>query len=68
MDDFFFFYGKTIKWNPETHTQIIKLLEYAKENNLINYSIATFVINEKWREIQKAIQEGLGTYQSSILI
>ncbi len=68
MEDFFFFYGKTIKWNPETHNQIMYLLNYASENNLINYSIATFVINQKWREIQAAIQEGIGTYQSSILL
>ena len=68
MDDFFFFYGKSIRWNPEAHAEVIRLVEYAKENNLINCSLATFVINQRWREIQAAIKQGIGTYQSSILL
>lgn len=68
MDDFFFFYGKSIKWNPEAHAEVIRLVNYAKENNLINCSLATFVINQRWREIQAAIKQGIGTYQSSILL
>nr|DAT90439.1 MAG TPA: DNA binding protein [Caudoviricetes sp.] len=68
MDDFFFFYGKTIKWDPNAHKQILKILNWAKDSNLISFSISTFVINQKWIELQEAMESGLGTYNGNILI
>lgn len=68
LEDFFFFYGKTIKWDAETHKQILYLVEYGKENGLIKESIVNFVINQRWRGIQEAIQKGIGEYNTNTLI
>lgn len=53
LEDFFRFYGKTIKYNPETHTHIMELLKWAKDNtNFINFGITEFVISNKWNDIE----------------
>lgn len=54
MEDFFRFYGKTIKWNPEMHKKILELIKWEQENNIgfINQSIANFVINQGWNELE----------------
>jgi len=59
MESFSRFYGKTIRWNPETHKQILELLRWEEENNVnfINFSLATFVIEQKWIELE-ALKEG----------
>ena len=48
LEDFFFTYGKAIKNNPETHKQVLESLEWAKDNQLINYMIPEYVITRKW--------------------
>jgi hypothetical protein len=58
LEDFYRYYGKTIKWNPNVHNDIIELVEWAKNNTqYLNMSIATFVIERKWEEL-KALKEG----------
>lgn len=53
LEDFFRFYGKTIRHNPETHNKIMNLLKWAKENtNFINFGITEFVISNKWNDIE----------------
>lgn len=58
LEDFYRFYGKTIRWKPDMHKHIMELLQWAKDNtNFINMSIANFVIEHKWEEIE-ALQKG----------
>nr|DAX08735.1 MAG TPA: putative replisome organizer protein [Bacteriophage sp.] len=58
LEDFYRYYGKTIKWNPETHEYIIGLINWAKENtNYICCTLANFVIDHKWLELE-ALQKG----------
>jgi len=59
LEDFFRFYGKQIKWNPEKHKEILELINWEQNNNIgfINFSLATFVIEHKWNEL-KALKEG----------
>ena len=53
LEDFYRFYGKTIKWNKQTHDHIIELIEWAKENtNYICCTLANFVIDKKWLELE----------------
>lgn len=53
LEDFFRFYGKAIRHNPETHAHIMELLKWAKENtNFINFGITEFVISNKWNDIE----------------
>lgn len=57
LEDAYFKYGKAIGWNPEKHNHIIKLTKWAKDNNLINCSLASYIINNGWLDIQ-AIKDG----------
>jgi hypothetical protein len=58
LEDFFRFYGKSIKWNPETHSKIIELVQWAKDNTtFLNCSISSFVINQWWNELE-ALKNG----------
>lgn len=68
MEDFFFFYGKTIKWNPDTHKQILDLLEWGKENDMIKMGISTFVINQSWIALREARDKGMGSVDINTLI
>ena len=69
LEDFYKFYGKSIKWNPEIHANIINLLNWAKENTqFINMSLANFVIEQKWNELQVLKDNNMGSYDNVKLI
>lgn len=58
MEDAFRYYGKQIRWNQETHKHILELLDWAQNNTtFINFSLATFLIDRKWEEIE-ALKNG----------
>lgn len=52
LEDAYFRYSKTIGWNPEKHNHIIKLVKWAGDNNLINCSLASFIINNSWVDLE----------------
>ena len=52
LEEAYFRYGKSIKWNEERHSQIIKLVRWAKDNNIINCSLASFIINQGWIDLE----------------
>ena len=41
----------------ETHNHIIELVKWANENNIINQSLANFVINNAWIDLE-ALKNG----------
>lgn len=58
LEDFYRYYGRTIRWNPETHKYIIDLINWAKDNtNYICCTLSNFVIDHKWLELE-ALQNG----------
>lgn len=57
LEDAYFRYGKEIKWNPEIHKQIIDLVQWSKENNILNCSLCNFIINRGWIDLQ-ALKDG----------
>lgn len=57
LEDFYRFYGKTIRNKPEMHQHIIDLINWAKEQNVIVCSLCNFVIDHKWEELQ-ALKDG----------
>ena len=57
LEDFYRFYGKTIRNKPEMHQYIIDLINWAKEQNIIVCSLCNFVIDHKWEELQ-AFKDG----------
>ena len=59
LEDAYFKYGRNIGWNPERHNHIIELVRWAKEHNIINYTLASFIIDQRWLELQ-ALKDGEG--------
>ena len=51
-EDAFRYYGKSINWKPDLHNHIIELVEWGKENNLINCTLCNFMIDRKWEELE----------------
>lgn len=64
LEDFFRFYGKTIRWNVEKHKQIIDLLKWEKEHDVhfINFSLCNFVVDQKWNELEELRNGNLGNF------
>lgn len=59
LDDFFFTYGKSIKFNPIKHAEILELLEKAKNAQLIHYGILEFVTSQKWLTLEEELENGV---------
>lgn len=53
LDEFFFAYSSAIKHNPETHKEVMELLEWGKQHGKINYGICEFIISAKWLELKE---------------
>jgi hypothetical protein len=57
LEDFYRYYGKSISWKPEKHEYIMELVNWAKNNNLLVTTLANFVIDHKWEELE-ALRNG----------
>lgn len=57
LEDAYIKYGKSIKWNPETHHEILELVRWGKEHNMISQSLSSFIVNNGWHDL-KAIMNG----------
>ena len=68
FDDFCWEYGKSIKFNPQKHSEIIELLKYGKENNLIQSGICDFVISRQWLTLEELKDGDFGTFETNELV
>lgn len=57
LEDAFTAYGKAIKWNPDIHKEILELVEWAKERNILNCTLGSFIANQRWLDL-KALMVG----------
>ena len=57
LEEAFLAYGKAIKFNEEAHNEVIRLVKWAKENNILNCSLENFIVDQKWRDLQ-CIEDG----------
>lgn len=57
LEQCYFKYSKAIGWNPEKHNKIIELVNWARENNILNMSLSSFVINQSWLDLE-VMKEG----------
>ena len=72
LDDFYFYYSSTIGHNPDKHKEIIGLVKWGKENDLIRVGILEFIASHKWDELkylkennmQGEIASSLNVYES----
>lgn len=58
IEDFYNFYGKTIRWKPDVHKHIIELVRWSKEYNILSTTLANFVIDHKWEELEALKRDG----------
>lgn len=59
LEDCYRFYGKCIRNKPDKHKEIIELVKWGIENNIICTTFENFIINHKWEEL-KAMKDGDG--------
>lgn len=72
LDDFYFYYSATIGHNPDKHKEIMELVKWGKENDLIRVGILEFIASHKWDELkylkennmQGEIASSLNVYES----
>ena len=57
LEDAYRVYAKTIHYKDNIHKEIIELVKWAKENEILNQSFASFIINRAWLDL-KAIKDG----------
>ena len=58
LEQAYFKYGKSIGFNPEKHKTIIELVDWARENNILNCSRASFIVNEGWHDLNALKNNG----------
>lgn len=58
LEDAYRFYAKQIKYNPTKHQEILDLVKWAKENNILQMSLASFIINNSWNDLVDLKQGG----------
>lgn len=57
LEDFYSFYGKQIRWDIDMHNKVIELVEWAKDHNILNCTLANFAVDHKWNELE-ALRNG----------
>lgn len=57
LEDFYISYGRQIRNKPDTHNHIMELVRWGKEHNLICTTLANFLVDQKWLELE-ALQQG----------
>lgn len=62
LEDAYFRYGRCIGWNPEKHKEIIELVTWGKDNNLINQSLGSFIVNNAWLDLEAMKNGDAGNY------
>lgn len=69
LEDFCVFYAKQVKNAKVTHERVMEALTFAKEKNLINYTILEFIASQKWLEIEYIRESGnVNGYNNSELL
>lgn len=57
LEQAYFKYGRAIGFNPDRHKNIIELVDWARDNNILNCSLASFIVNEGWHDLD-ALRNG----------
>jgi hypothetical protein len=59
LDDMCWHYGCAIKFDRKKHEEIMELLAFGKENNLIHSGISDFILSHGWLALEAYRNEGL---------
>ena len=52
LEDAYRAYGKAISWKPETHHNIMQLIQWGKENNYQFTTLDSFIVDNDWLNIE----------------
>lgn len=58
LDEFFYAYASSISHDVKKHTEILNILNWANKNDLINFGILSFVIDQKWNDLETIKRRG----------
>lgn len=58
LEQAYFKYGKAIRFNIEKHNEIVSLVSWAKENDILKCSLSSFIINEGWNDLNTLKNDG----------
>ncbi len=58
LEDCYFKYGKAIGYNPKIHNEIINLVKWSKNHDIISCSLSSFVINRGWLDLKTMKEDG----------
>lgn len=58
LEDLYFDYGRIIKFNPQTHKEVMEMLKFAKQYKLITFGICEWIKSHKWLTIKKMKEDG----------
>lgn len=64
LEDCYFKYGKAIRWNIDRHNEIIDLVNWAKENNVLCKSLGAFVVDNGWNDLLALKESGNSNIKS----
>jgi hypothetical protein len=59
VEDVYFWYAKTIGHSIEYHKFILDTLAWAKEHNLIQFSLLEFIGSQKWHDLDQMRKNGI---------
>lgn len=68
LEQFAFTYARSIGFNEEKHREVMSILEWAKENDLLHFGICEFIISQKWIEYKELKEKGGGTFDTTELL
>ncbi len=57
LEDSYFRYGKSIGWDIKKHNEIIDLIKWSKEQDIIKKSLGSFIVDNAWLDLQ-ALRDG----------
>lgn len=66
VEDVYFWYAKTIGHSIEYHKFILDTLAWAKEHNLIQFSLLEFIGSQKWHDLDYMRKNGIQNQASSM--
>lgn len=58
LEEFYFYYSSQIGHNVDKHQDVMDILKWARERNLVKISIIEFVASHKWNEFKLMKEEG----------
>ena len=53
LDEMCWAYGKSIKWNPAKHLEVLEILDWAKETNNLQNGICAFIEERQWEMLEQ---------------